>query len=201
VLDGSLELWLVRHGETVWNHEGRVQGWSDPLLSARGEAQAEKLAPRLEHTFSAVYSSGSQRATETARLALPGVRLEPDARLRELYFGAWEGRLWSEVADTDAEALNAWFADPYRNTPTGGETYAALAERVQAWRASLPETGRVLAFTHGGPLRAVLYGLTGLPDGHRWRFDVAPASLTKLVLGEHGVIIQTVGDVAHLEHR
>jgi len=195
-----LELWLVRHGETVWNEAGRVQGRSDPPLSARGEAQAEKLAPRLEPTdFSAVYSSDSQRATETARRALPGAHLVLDARLRELHFGVWEGKLWSAVADTDAAALNAWLADPYRNVPTGGETYTALTERVRAWLASLPDTGRVLAVTHGGPIRAVLYGLTGSPDGYRWRFDVAPASLTKLVLGEQGAIIKTVGDTAHLE--
>ena len=195
-----LELWLVRHGETVWNEAGRVQGRSDPPLSACGRAQAERLAPRLGHTdFSAVYSSDLQRATETARLALPGASVSKNVRLRELDFGVWEGKLWSAVADTDAAALNAWFADPYRNTPTGGETYTALSERLRAWLASLPDTGRVLAVTHGGPIRTVLYGVTGSPNGYRWRFDAAPASLTKLVLGEQGAIIKTVGDTAHLE--
>lgn len=195
-----LELWLVRHGETLWNREGRVQGQGDPPLSARGRAQAERLEPRLAHVgFSAVYSSGLARTDETARLALPAPSVIKDHRLRELHFGAWEGELWSEVAATDAAALNAWFADPYRSTPTGGETYAALAERVRAWLTSLPGTGRILAVTHGGPIRAILYGLTGPPDGHRWRFDAAPASLTKLVLGEQGAVIKTVGDTAHLE--
>ena len=195
-----LELWLVRHGETVWNLEGRVQGRSDPPLSEVGRVQAGKLAPRLARTaFSAVYSSGLARTDETARLVLPGASVVMDSRLRELDFGVWEGELWSVVADTDAAALHAWFADPYRNTPTGGEPYAALGERLRAWLASLPGTGRVLAVTHGGPIRALLYGLTGPPDGHRWRFDAAPASLTKLVLGEQGAIIKTVGDTAHLE--
>lgn len=197
-----LELWLVRHGETLWHGEGRVQGWSNPPLSESGRDQARQLAPRLSRiAFSAVYSSDARRTGETARLALPGTALETDTRLRELHFGAWEGKRWEEVAEDDPEALNAWYADPYRNIPTGGETYAALCARVAAWLDTLPKTGRVVAFTHGGPIRSLLYGLTGVPEEQRWRFELGPASLTKLVIGEQGTIIQTVGDVAHLEAR
>ncbi len=195
-----LELWLVRHGESLWNGEGRVQGQGDPPLSALGRVQAQRLAPRLSRTpFSAVYSSDLQRTTETARSALPGACTTADPRLRELHFGVWEGNTWSGVADTDAAALSAWLSNPYTNTPTGGESYAALSQRVQAWLSSLPRTGRVVAFTHGGPIRVILHSLTGLPDGHRWRFEVGPASLTKLVLGDQGAIIKTVADAAHLE--
>ena len=194
-----LELWLVRHGETVWNLDGRVQGWGDPPLSGTGRAQARRLEPRLKGTFTAVYNSGLRRTTETAQLALPGVCSTPDARLRELSFGAWEGKTWVEVAATDADALAAWYGDPYKHAPTDGEMYADLETRVQAWLETLPKAGRVLAFTHGGPIRAVLYGLTGVPQGQAWRFEVGPTSLTKLVLGDAGVIVQTVGDVAHLE--
>lgn len=195
-----LDLWLVRHGETVWNTEGLVQGWSDPPLSETGEAQAQKLASRLARTpFAAVYSSDLQRTRQTAQLALPGVHVIPDARLRELGFGAWEGKTWTGVAENDAKALKAWYRDPYRNTPTGGEPYADLETRIQSWLRALPQTGRVLAFTHGGPVRTLLYDLTGVPDGQRWRFEVGAASLTKLVLGDAGAIIKTVGDAAHLE--
>lgn len=196
-----LELWLVRHGATVWNTEGRVQGWGDPPLSETGRVQAQKLAPRLARmTFTAVYSSDLRRTTETARLALPdAVNITPNARLRELNFGAWEGRTWADVAENDTDAVNAWYGDPYRNTPTDGETYGDLETRVRSWLGTLPQTGRVLAFTHGGPVRAVLYGLTGVPDGQTWRFEVGAASLTKIVLGDAGAIVKTVGDVAHLE--
>ena len=132
-------------------------------------------------------------------MALPGaeVRLEP--RLRELNFGAWEGQTWHEVAENDPAALQAWYLHPYENTPTDGEAYGGLEARVRSWLEALPRTGRVLAFTHGGPIRAILYGLTGLPDGQAWRFEVGAASLTKLVLGDAGAIVKTVRDVAHLE--
>lgn len=195
-----LELWLVRHGETLWHDHGCVQGQSDPPLSQRGRDQAQRLVPRLSRTdFSLVYSSDSRRTGETARLALPGASLKIDVRLRELHFGAWEGKRWEEVANSDPDALTAWYLNPYTNAPTGGEAYAALTDRVMAWLGTLPKTGRVVAFTHGGPIRSLLYGLTGVPDGHRWRFELGPASLTKLVLGEQGAILKTVGDVAHLE--
>ena len=194
-----LELWLVRHGETVWNREGRVQGWGDPPLSGTGRAQARRLESRLKGTFTAVYNSGLRRTTETAQLALPGVCSTPDARLRELSFGAWEGKTWVEVAATDADTLASWYGDPYKHAPTDGEMYADLATRVQSWLKTLPRAGRVLAFTHGGLIRAVLYGLTSVPQGQAWRFEVGPTSLTKLVLGDAGAIVQTVGDVAHLE--
>ena len=195
-----LELWLVRHGETVWNAAGRVQGRSDPELSETGCEQARRLGSRLEHTaFTAVVSSDLQRAVQTAKLALPDAPLQTDPRLRELDFGAWEGRTWGEVAAADPEALTAWYANPYVNAPTGGEGYAALVRRTRGWSESLPKSGRVLAFTHGGPIRGLLYTLTGVPDGHTWRFDPGPASLTKLTLGEYGAILHTVGDVAHLE--
>lgn len=195
-----LELWLVRHGESVWNREGRVQGRSDPPLSALGRRQAERLAPRLAAAhFSAAYSSGILRASETARLALPSLQAEPDARLRELDFGAWEGRRWREVAQTDRAALDAWFLEPYTSHPPAGETYEALSTRVWEWRISLPEAGRVVAFTHGGPIRSLLYKLTSAPFAQSWRFEVGAASLTKLVLGDRGTILKTVNDTAHLE--
>ena len=198
----GLELWLVRHGETAWNREGRVQGYGhagDPALSEHGQMQARRLAPRLARTtFSAVYSSDSRRTLQTAQLALPGVKVRLEARLRELGFGAWEGKMWVDVAKTDPDALKRWYENPYQHAPTGGEPYAELKARIQTWLSTLPKTGRVLAFTHGGPVRAALYGLTGVPDA-QWRFEVGPASVSKLVLGDAGVIIKTVGDAAHLE--
>jgi broad specificity phosphatase PhoE len=195
-----LELWLVRHGETTWNREGRVQGSSDPPLSEAGREGARRLGRRLAGTrFDAVYTSDLRRARETAALALPGAAAIGDARLRELDFGAWEGRLWRDVAEGDGAALSAWLRDPYTNAPSRGEPYGALVQRVQAWRAQLPPEGRVVAFSHGGPILSLLYALTGTPAARGWRFSPAPGSLSKLVLTDEGAVITVVGDAAHLE--
>jgi probable phosphoglycerate mutase len=147
----SVEVWLVRHGETPWNALGRLTGWSDVPLSARGEAQALALAPFLAaERFDGVVSSDLSRAVQTARLAYgePGRRL---AALRELDFGTLEGLRWDELAEPYRAALLAFegFEAP------GGESTAGLRSRVYGFLEGLPP-GRHLAFTHGGVLRLVL---------------------------------------------
>lgn len=147
----SVEIWLVRHGETLWNAEGRLTGWSDVPLSALGEAQARALFPLLaaEH-FDSVVSSDLRRAVHTARLAYG----EPERRLsalRELDFGKLEGLKWTGLAEPHRMALLEFegFQAP------GGESTARMRSRVYGFLEGLPP-GRHLAFTHGGVLRVVL---------------------------------------------
>lgn len=194
-----LELWLVCHGETPWNREGRAQGQSDPPLSELGVQQAELLGRRLAGvSFDEVYTSDLARARYTARLALPGAEIQLEKRLREIHFGSWEGKPWEALEGEDKAALEAWFKDPYRQRAPEGESYEDLLARVSAWLAKLPPTGRVAAFAHGGTIRCALYHFTGLPQGASWRFQVDTGSLTKLVIGEQGAILGAVNDTAHL---
>lgn len=194
-----LELWLVCHGETPWTSEGRALGQSDPPLSEFGVQQAEALARRLAHVrFDAVYASDLARARYTARLALPAAEVRPEPRLRDLNFGAWEGKAWAALTGDDRRALERFRADPYRERAPGGESYEDVRERVTAWLTELPTSGRVAAFTHGGAVRALLYSFTGLPDGATWRFATEPGSLTRVQLGPQGAVLQAVNDTSHL---
>lgn len=193
-----LELWLVRHGETPWNSEGRALGQSDPPLSELGVRQAELLARRLgKVAFDEVYTSDLARARYTARLALPAAEIRLEPRLREVHFGAWEGKRWAALQGEDKIALHAWRKNPYRERAPGGESYEDLLARVEAWLTELPTTGRVAAFAHGGTIRCLLYHFTGLPEA-AWRFQVDTGSLTRLFLGEQGAVLQAVNDTAHL---
>ena len=195
-----LELWLIRHGESTWNRENRVQGHSDVPLSEPGVAQAEALARRLQaQRFDAVFSSDLQRAHHTARLALPGAEICCDARLREIHFGVLEGKIWEGLGGDEGRILESWREDPYLNRLPQGESYRDLAERVAAWLDDLPRAGRVAAFAHGGTIRSALYRFTGQPDGHNWRFFIDNTSISRLVIGEQGTIIHSVNDAAHLE--
>src|SRR5207244_2230511 len=93
-------LLVVRHGETTWNHEWRLQGQTDVELSDFGRAQARRLADRLKHEPIVVaYSSDLKRCWETATIALSGrdVPLHPDRRLREVHLGEWQGQTADEV--------------------------------------------------------------------------------------------------------
>jgi probable phosphoglycerate mutase len=146
---------LVRHGETDWNLERRVQGHSDQPLNATGRAQAQALADELaDEPIDAVYSSDLARAHETARLvaATHGLPVVVLPELREKDFGTWEGLTDDEVRVRfpDASPGGRW---------GDGETYEQMSSRVVAALqriASQHPDGRVLVVAHGGPVRAVL---------------------------------------------
>jgi len=145
------ELWLVRHGQTTWNLEGRLTGWTDVPLTPLGEQQARALAGWLsQERFDKVLASDLQRALHTARLAY-GEPQEALPELRELEFGALEGLKWDELPEPHKSALLAFegFQAP------GGESTRALRQRVYGVFEGLPP-GRHLVFTHGGVLRLVL---------------------------------------------
>lgn len=145
------ELWLVRHGQTTWNLEGRLTGWTDVPLTALGEGQARALSGWLAaERFERVLASDLQRAVRTAQLA-SGKPPAVFAELRELKFGELEGLKWAELPEPHKNALQAFegFQAP------GGESTAQLRQRVYRFFDGLL-AGRHLIFTHGGVLRLVL---------------------------------------------
>jgi probable phosphoglycerate mutase len=143
----SLELWLVRHGETVSNAQGRLSGWTDVPLTELGRDQARALAPLLANErFDGIWSSDLARARDTARLAVGEPRV--DERLREMDFGRLEGLEWAEIGDEQRDAIME-FTD---YTAPGGESTQSLRARVLEFVDSLPD-GRHLIFSHGGAIR------------------------------------------------
>lgn len=145
---------LVRHGETDWNLERRVQGHTDRPLNGTGLAQAQTLAETLaQEQIDAVYASDLSRALETARAVADtrGLPVETLPGLREKHFGTWEGLTDAEIRERFPEATGGSWGD--------AETREQLAERVLAALAEITAAnpgGRALVVTHGGPLHAVL---------------------------------------------
>jgi len=146
-----LELWLVRHGESTFNAEGRYAGWSDPPLTPAGEAMAQALFPRLAGVqFDGIWCSDRIRAQETARLA--GFECVPaDARLREIHFGDLEGKTFLEMGEEWRERLRS-FAD---FVAPNGESTADVRRRAEDFLANLAG-GRHLIFSHGGWIRCLM---------------------------------------------
>ena len=165
---------FVRHGETDWNREGRLQGRRDVALNARGRRQASisgailaGLLERRELKADALdfVSSPLSRTRETMELlrhglGMPAKPYRSDPRLLELSFGRWEGLTWAEIKRDHGSANDARRRDRWNFVPPGGESYAALLDRVTPWLDALEPNSVVVA--HGGVARAILHLVTGL---------------------------------------
>ncbi|MCD0161123.1 histidine phosphatase family protein [Deinococcus sp. 6YEL10] len=199
-----LHLTLVRHGATDWNGAGRWQGWTDTPLGTLGETQAARLHARLRgRAFDRVHSSDLSRAARTAELTLPGQPLTLDARLRELNFGQFEGVTTADVQRDPA--YHDWQRDPWTlPAPGGGESLQQVGARLQDWADEL-SPGRVIAFTHGAAIRALLCRLFDWParpvPGYvlPFNYQLAHTSLTTLTRAGDRWTLVTYNDYAHLE--
>lgn len=202
-----LRLYLVRHGETDWNVDGRLQGLSDIELNARGEAQAQRLATRLaeEGEFAAIYSSPLRRAARTAEfigktLDLPVLA---DARLMERSLGQLEGLTMSQIRDRFPEVHRAWHEGGVRPHVPDEESREDFVTRAREFisqvRTKHPE-GNVIVVTHGGTLNMLLMAALRLDVEHPLPFWIDNASLNIVQWGDRGVRLRLLNDTCHLGH-
>ncbi len=195
---------LLRHGETLWNRAGRLQGWQDSALSARGLAQADALAVRLAgERVDVLVSSDLGRARATAasiaaRLELP-LALEPG--LRERCYGALEGMTWGEVERAYPEAYGRLAArDPDYLIP-GGQSAAEFRDRVVGTLERLALAygeAVVAAVTHGGVLGIVYRHANGIPLARPRTFGVPNAGLNRVRIEGQRWAVDGWGEVDHL---
>ncbi|GHO46407.1 histidine phosphatase family protein [Ktedonospora formicarum] len=193
-------LWLVRHGTTSLNEQGRYCGWSDPPLSTSGGVQARWLAHRLRDArLIKMYCSDSLRAKNTASIILENaserIEVQYTAQWRELNFGAWEGLTYEEIR-TRFPAEKGFFQKPLEIAPPGGESFPQLLQRIdEGWRVILAdvmsqeqernvENGSIqyTLVSHGGPLRALLCKLLNWPMEYQWQLRLEPGSLSAVDL-------------------
>lgn len=172
-------VWLWHHGP-VDAPQGALVGWLDNPLADPTEARhhAAAVAKRLDGV-EAVFASDRRRARQAARpLARAlGARLEIDPALREIHYGAWEGRRWPEIRETDPEHFAAYMTDWATTPMPGGESYAALRARVGDWWARLSPTGPIAVVAHGGSLRALAAVLMGWDAEQAMAVSLAPSHL------------------------
>lgn len=165
--DGATRLIAIRHGETAWNADGRLQGQLDIPLNARGQRQAACLAEALRHEdLAAIYSSDLCRARATAQaLAGPlGLAVHTDAGLRERCFGVFEGATREEVALRWPEERVRWQSRDPEHTPPGGESLRVFSARCVASASRLAQAhpGQTIALVcHGGVLDSLYRAATG----------------------------------------
>ena len=162
--------YLVRHGESVFNVEERVQGQADVELSALGRRQAEAIAfwtrslPPLVR-IDEIWSSPLRRARDTAQAIADalGLPLQIEDRLRELHAGIFQGHLWADLESRFPEEVARWRSgDPHYRIPEG-ESRAQLAARGHEALAALAgrDAAHMIVVAHGGVLTAALGSLLG----------------------------------------
>jgi broad specificity phosphatase PhoE len=159
-------VWLIRHAAST-ALPGLAVGATDPQLSDHGRVQAAGLAATMATSpLVRILSSDRRRAIDTARImAEPhGLAVEPTEALREIDFGAWEGRALTDLWIEEPAAAQAWTDDIRITPPSFGESLDDLQRRVAAFWASLlplPERGDIAVVAHGGSLAALRAVITG----------------------------------------
>jgi broad specificity phosphatase PhoE len=192
------QITLIRHGVTEWNLNGKFQGHTDVPLSEQGRQQALVLAKHLKKAkVDVIYSSPLQRALETAQIVFPEREIIQDERLKELYFGIFEG--FTQAENAQHQDYNWWMADTFKRPAPQGESYQALRERAVDWMKSLPPEKHIVAFTHSGTIQMLLSHIMGVEHPMwRKRIYLRHTGITR-VLFKHGeAIIERVNDTRHL---
>ena len=198
------KLYIVRHGETVWNREGRIQGHTDVDLSERGRQQARLLAQRLKSVpLDAAYASDLCRASDSAAVILQGrdVPLYPTPRLREYHKGAFEGLTEAELRARYPAEYPGYIAKDLDYAPEGGESTRGVSARMTAVINEIKERhlgDNVLVVGHGGSLRAAMMVLLGMPMDANWRFVFGNCTLTIVDTYHDNAVLRLFNDGSHL---
>lgn len=194
---------LIRHAESEWNSERRVQGTAlQVALSSTGRAQARLLGRRLGALpLEAVYSSDAGRTLETAHLALgDNAPIRISEEIRELSLGEWEGRLIDDLRDEDSGKIEAWYRRPSTVRIEGGEDLVLFRKRVVGFMegTALSGDGDVAVITHGGVICIYLTHILGMQLDDLWSFSLPNASITTIVL-DFKPRLRSFGDTSHLD--
>jgi probable phosphoglycerate mutase len=185
----STEIYLLRHGETEWNKEGRLQGRGNSPLTTLGRRQAEELGKLLARTLDGVQLplqvSPLGRARETAAIIrefLPGPEPVIEPRIQEMTLGEWEGMMrtdvnerWNGIVGADKNA-EWWFHAPR------GETYDAFKKRVDSWLSEQKDP--VIAVSHGITTRLIRGAYLGLSRAESLALPVPHGVIWRLAEGK-----------------
>ena len=196
----------IRHGETAWNVDTRIQGHLDIPLNDNGLRQARRVARALasRETIHAVYSSDLQRAHDTARAIAEASRapLTLHTGLRERCFGLFEGKTWAEIETTWPEESARWRKREPAWAPQGGESLLQMRERVtQALHELMREhvDQQIVLVAHGGVLDQLYRLATGIDLQAPRTWQLGNTAVNRLLWTPQGISLVGWSDNSHLE--
>jgi broad specificity phosphatase PhoE len=197
-----LKLIFVRHGETLWNRENRIQGHTDVELSDYGRMQVKKLALSMEKDkIDAIYSSPLKRAYDTAqaiaRFHDTEIKVEP--KLQELNHGDFESLTIQELKETHGGFLKEWIENPASVVMPNGESLAQVQERVWDVMGMILETCRdTLVVSHGMAIMTILCKIQNLSLSYARQMFVNMASKTVVSFENGQGTVLLLNDTSHL---
>lgn len=158
-----MKLYLVRHGETDWNIENKIQGQTDIALNEKGRQQAEEFAARIAgeaYQIVNIYTSNKKRAYETALIIGRALGIEPEIQpgIEEICLGKWEGYTWKQVKELFWQEYQKWRDNRRYQAPPLGESYQQLLDRLLPSLADImkKERGNVLVVTHSAVIMTLM---------------------------------------------
>ena len=195
------QVYLVRHGETLWNREQRLQGQLDSPLTENGILQAEELARYLDHHFfDTIFSSDLERAAHTARIIASHKqgdhRIIMDERIRERHFGNFQGLTWKEVTERFPNDAAKEVAGNPMNVIPGGESKHQLLLRVKVFfeeLVKLHEGKKILVISHGGVVNVWTRQVLKIPFDVPRRFYLGNSSISIFNHSDDGWYVRTLG--------
>jgi 2,3-bisphosphoglycerate-dependent phosphoglycerate mutase len=201
----TTELIIVRHGETEWNLDGRMQGHSDSRLTPLGLRQAEAVASRLANEpIDAIHASDLGRAMRTAEALakVTGLAAAPDPHLRERDMGIFQGLSFEEIGQRYPQEYQLFASRRPDYVIPGGESMQQCHDRVIAGLQAIADRhpGQcVVVVTHGGPLSAVFRHTMQLPVNAPRHWSLFNASINRFHVQERTWQLGTWGDLTHLD--
>ena len=199
------KIYMVRHGETQWNTEGRIQGQTNIPLSEVGKNQARLAADRLATvTFDAVYSSDLDRTLETAKIITESTNLKiiTNPSLRERFFGIFEGLTIKEREDTYPELFAQSTKNDVNFAPPEGESIKETSTRMSTAVQTYKEkhmNDSILIVGHGGSLRCAISSLLDLPLESSFKFVLSNCGVTIFETYEDNTVLLSYNDTHHLQ--
>lgn len=188
-----MELYLVRHGETIWNKEGRYYGHSDIGLSENGLHQAKILGTWFKQIhFDKVFVSPLVRAIDTAK-ELTDHPLTKDTRLMEQNFGLFEGKTYEELNQSYPSELHEWNQNYQTYKLPDGESFSMVRQRVDAFVKDLwKEEGTILIVAHKGTFGHMLASFLHMPLDGYWNFVFEQGTYSKIDLEDGFAILRAI---------
>ena len=198
---------LIRHGETVWNRDGRIQGHLDSALTATGIAQAEACALRLQtETIEQVIASDLPRVKHTAEILVAGRNLpiQFGPEFRERAYGIGEGMTFSELDAIHPEMYSSLRTTDPDFTVEGGESRRQFHDRIirAMWQVVADHSGkRILVVTHGGVLGVIYRWLYKLPIATAYKVEIPNVAYNRVTFSGTHWTLEAWADVDHLMDR